>query len=125
MCWRWRRWPRPRLTVTVDGRAFAGEAVFVCKGRFYAGPWVLDRQADLLSDRFRVLVLPRARRRDIARLLLSAMLGGRFGAREWHRMDARALTIVADGPLPVQADGDVVATTPVALRVASEPLRFV
>ena len=36
--------------------------------------------------------MPRAARRDIAWLVASALLGGRFGAAAWRRIDARALT---------------------------------
>ncbi|MDE2410309.1 MAG: hypothetical protein KGM18_00895 [Sphingomonadales bacterium] len=118
------RWPRPALAVTVDGARHHAEAAFVCKGRFYAGPWVLDPAADLTTPEFRVLLLPRARRRDIARLFASAVLGGRLADPDWVRLSARTIAIAADAPLPVQADGDVVAATPVSIRIAPEPLRF-
>lgn len=119
-----RRWPRRQLRVTVDGEVYEAEAVYVCKGRYYAGPWVLDDAADLCSDRFRVLLLGRARRRDIARLALSAIATRRLADPAWLRLSARSVVIAAAEPLPVQADGDILATTPVRLTVAPEPLTF-
>ena len=56
-----RRWPREVIDVTIDGDRRRGEGVMIFKARYYAGPFVLDRKADMASDRFRVLILPRAR----------------------------------------------------------------
>lgn len=119
-----RRWPRRQLTVTVDGQVCRAEAVYVCKGRYYAGPWVLDDEADLRSPAFRVLLLPRARRRDMLRLALSAIVSRRLADPAWLRRTARSVEITAIDPLPVQADGDILAATPARLTVAPEPLTF-
>jgi len=117
-------WPRHRLTVAVDGAVHAAEGVFILKGRHYAGQWTIDGQADLTRDRFRVLLMPRARRRDFLRLVLSTLLGGFFADPCWTRLDARVVDIHAASPLPVQADGDVVATTPIRIAVDPNPLPF-
>lgn len=119
-----RRWPRHRLTVTVDGQVYPAEAVYVCKGRYYAGPWVLDDAADLRAPQFRVLLLNRARRRDTLRLALSAMISRRLADPAWIRLSAHSVEVAAGEALPVQADGDIVASTPVAFTVSAEPLTF-
>lgn len=125
------RWQRPRLAVTVDGQPHEAEAVFVLKGHFYAGPWTLDPAARLDRADLRVLLLPRARRRDIARLALGALLGaGRermpLESPAWRRFSAHSLTIASadEGPVPVQADGDIVGQTPVRIALAGGSLRF-
>jgi len=120
----WRRWPRQRFTFTVDGQSFTGEALFVCKGRYYAGPWVIDEAARLDSDEFRVLIMPRARRRDFLRLALSAIIHPALGSRDWHRLSARTITVDSDTPAPVQADGDIVAQTPATISLAASYLNF-
>jgi len=124
------RWPRHRLAVTVDGTTCKAEAAFVLKGRFYAGPWQLDPDAALDSAALQLVLLPRARRRDVARLALSALLGPfatRLGCADptWIRLAAHDIHIASEQPLPVQADGDAVATTPVRFSLATAPMRFV
>lgn len=120
----WRRWPRQRFAFTVDGQSFTGEAMFVCKGRYYAGPWVIDEAARLESDAFRVLIMPRARRRDFLRLALSAMIHPALGSRGWHRLSAQMITVESDTPAPVQADGDIVAQTPATISLSPSYLNF-
>lgn len=117
-------WPRTALDVTVDGEHHAAEAAFLLKGRAYAGPWSLDTAADLRSDRFRVLLMPRARRVDALRLALFAAFGRRFADRRWLRLSARSIAISAESPVPVQVDGDIVASTPVSVEIARGRLRF-
>ncbi len=118
------RWPRRQLTVTVDGHTFAAEAAYICKGRYYGGPWVLDDEADLRADRFRVLLLGQARRRDILRLALSAIVSRRLADPRWVRLSGRTVEIAASEALPIQADGDILACTPARLTVAPTPLTF-
>ncbi|HZV58554.1 MAG TPA: diacylglycerol kinase family protein [Sphingobium sp.] len=117
-------WPRHRLTVEIDGAVHAAEGVFILKGRHYAGQWMLDGQADLTRDRFRVLLMPRARRRDFLRLVLSMLFGRAFADPRWRRLDARAVDIRSAAPLPVQADGDIVASTPIRIAVDPDALSF-
>ena len=118
------RWPRPRITVTVDGQSHAAQAVYICKSRYYAGPWVLDDRANLCADTFQVLLLDRAGRRDMVRLFLSAVISRRIANPRWRRLTARTVEISAPEGLPIQADGDIVAMTPASVRIAPEPLSF-
>lgn len=118
------RWPRPALAVTIDGAAHRAEAVFVLKGRFYAGPWTLDPQADLRCREFRVLLLPRARRRDIARLALAAMVNPRFADPAWQRFSAQTVTVTGQDAVPIQADGDILGQTPARFSLATAPIAF-
>ena len=117
-------WPRDQVAVTIDGDTLRGEAVMIFKGRYYAGPWVLDDKADITSDQFRVLVMPSARRRDYARLILSALLGQALADPRWHRRSARQVALASSRPVPIQADGDVIATTPASVTIAPRPLHF-
>ena len=119
-----RRWQRHRLEVTADGHSFAAEAVFVCKGRYYAGTWMLDEAADLAKDVFRVLALPRARRRDLVRLGLALVVHPGLADKRWLRMSARDVKIGGVVGLPVQADGDVVGVTPVEMAINPVPVPF-
>ena len=117
-------WPRQRFAVTLDGETFAAEAVFVCKGRHYAGPWTLDGEADLRHDYFRVLLLDRCRRRDFLRLVLSGLVHPRLADAQWIRRSARTVEVSGIAGLPVQADGDILTATPARFTIAPEPVAF-
>ena len=120
-----RRWPRSSLTVKADGRTLACEAVFVAKGRHYAGPWSFAPRASVSDGVLHVIALHRARRRDFARFLVDLALGRDPARRSGvTALVTRSLSIDGSEPLPVQADGDVVASLPVRLAVAERPLHF-
>ncbi len=116
-------WPRRSFRVALDGQTLVGEAVFVLKGRYYAGPFVLDGGAGLAQGQFRVVILPRAGRRDLARLALSALFPA-LASPAWHRLSASAIRITGPEDAPVQADGDVLAHTPATLTIAPFSLNF-
>ena len=118
------RWPHHTLTVLADGEAHQCEAVFVLKGRYFAGPWKISRDADLTQPKFQLLLLPRASRRDYVRLMLSAMGFPGAALKSWLRLTAETVEISAAHPLPVQVDGDIVATLPVKAVIHEQPVRF-
>ena len=120
-----RRWPRDVLTLKADGRTLTCEAVFVAKGRHYAGPWSFAPRASVSDGLLHVIALHTARRRDFARFMLDLALG-RDPARRGGvtALVTRRLSIDSAHDLPVQADGDVVARLPVRLAVAEAPLHF-
>ncbi len=118
------KWPRHALTVTAGGATFAAEALFVLRGKFYAGPWTLHREAHLGHGALRVLALPRARRRDLASLTTRALAGMRSPHPEWRYLECDSLEVVSDDPVPIQADGDPVGMTPARIAMGTESLRF-
>jgi diacylglycerol kinase family enzyme len=119
------RWPRHPIDLTADGREIACEAFYVAKGRYYAGRWTFARDARVHEPLMHVVALRRARRRDYL---------GFVGAILMHRDPARlanveaftcsSLRATSAAPLPLQADGDIVATLPVEFAVGEAPLAF-
>jgi len=67
--------------------------------------------------------MPTARRRDFARFALS-MICPILADPHWRRLDARTVEIAGPAAMPVQADGDFVAMTPVRITVDPNPLTF-
>jgi diacylglycerol kinase (ATP) len=118
------RWQRHRLTVRAAGTVHRAEAAFVLKGRYFAGPWTLAPAAALTGAHLEILLLPRARRRDVARLILSATLSSRFADPDWVRLAAAEVEIDAEAAVPVQADGDIVGALPMRFGVAAHALEF-
>lgn len=120
-----RHWPRPRLTLRNDGQVHACEAVYVAKGRFFAGPWSFAPAARVSDGLLHVLALKQARRRDFALLALDMLLGRDPALRaNATSFTCTELEIDAAAPLPVQADGDIVAHCPVRLAIDPVPLGF-
>lgn len=111
------RWPRPQLRLRIDGREQAAEAVFVAKGRFYAGPWSFAPAARLDAPTLQVVALPRLTRWIFFSFMLALLLGRRLPARHCVETTCRELLIDSATPVPLQADGDAQGETPVALRL--------
>lgn len=119
------RWPRQAMQVTCDGEAINAEALFVLRGRFYAGPWVLDPQAALGNDRLRLIALPQARRRDLLALILHAVTGSKRLPGGLILRDASQISIRSAAPVPLQIDGDAGGTTPLEIAMTPARVRFV
>lgn len=119
------RWPRHAITLECDGRTIACEAFYVAKGRYYAGSWSFAPAARLDEPLMHVVALRTARRRDYLRFVL-ALLGGDdvSGLTNVAIATCTSLRATADGPLPIQADGDVVGVLPATMAVSGEPLIF-
>ena len=120
-----RDWQRHELTVTADGQAFACEAVYIAKGRFFAGPFSFAPAARLTDGKLHVVALGTARRRDYLRFLSDLLLRRDPGKRPGnHSFTCTELTI--DGPVhvEVQADGDIVAALPLRASASAEPIEF-
>ncbi len=119
------RWERPSIRLSCDGGEIECEAFYVAKGRYFAGPWSFAPEACRTAPLLHVVVLRRARRRDYLRFLW-AMFRGRpmAGTGDVAVFTCIALTAEADRPLPVQADGDIVAALPIRIALHADPLAF-
>jgi diacylglycerol kinase family enzyme len=115
-------WQRPSVQLVVDGRRIDCEAVFIAKGRFYAGPWSFAPEARLESPELHIVALRRARRRDIAIFWLAMMIGKVDRLKNVEFTKGRELSIASDISQPIQADGDISACTPAFLAVRDDPL---
>lgn len=118
-------WPRHAIVLSADGCDHACEAVFIAKGRYYAGPWTFAPLASPGDGLLHVVMLETARRRDYARFMLDLMLGRDPARREGIRaITCRQLAIASERPLPVQVDGDPVGSLPVAMVILPETLQL-
>lgn len=120
------RWPRPRLQLRVDGEPWTAEAVFIAKGRYYAGPWSFAPDARVESPLLHVVALPRLTRGVFLRFALALLLGRAPPASICRSASCREITIeTAPGSpaVPLQADGDLQGSTPVRIALDTEPYR--
>lgn len=119
------RWPRTRLQVDCDGQQFTAEALFVLRCKFYAGPWTLDPMASLAQASLRVLILPHARRRDLAGLALRTLLGAGKPLPGSVTVNARHIAVRSAQLVPVQVDGDAGGHTPLEVTMTPQTVHFV
>jgi len=111
------RWPRPALTLVADGQTIACEAVYIAKGRYYAGPWSFAPGAAADDPYLHVVALKRARRRDFLRFLWALLRHADLArAPNLIRLTCASLRIEG-GAEPLQADGDIVAHLPVDIAI--------
>lgn len=119
------RYRFPRLLLTVDGeRTYAGSAVVVQGARNYGGVFELAPGAALDAGALSVSLLEGRTRRDLLRLLVRAAL--RRAGRDAHlrTFRARQVTLTADPPALLQADGDPAGTTPVTITLLPRAVRL-
>ena len=116
-------WPRQPIRLRSPDRDMICEAFYVAKGRFFAGPWSFAPAAQLHEPLLHVIALERATRRDYIRFLWALFRGRRLdGLDRISAFTCTSLSADADLPLPVQADGDIVASLPVRLNLRSDPI---
>lgn len=119
------RWRRPKITLLHDGRRTECEAVYIAKGRFFAGRWSFASEASVGDPLLHVVALRRASRGDFAlfawTLLRRRPVEQLAGAQCFTCTE---LTICSDDAPPLQADGDIVAHLPVSIAIEAEAIRF-
>jgi diacylglycerol kinase family enzyme len=116
-------WRRTPIRLSWDGGALDCEAFYVAKGRYFAGPWSFAPEASVAEPRLHVVALATARRRDFARFALALWRGRPVETLPGvTRFTCTGLSADSPEPLPLQADGDPVATLPVRIAVHETPL---
>jgi diacylglycerol kinase (ATP) len=117
------RWPRPNLRVVHDGGETACEAVYIAKGRLFAGPWSFAPEAAVDDPLFHVVTLGRATRLLYARFLWRLVTGGSVATLPGATHFICA-TLRIEGDAPLEADGDIVAQLPTDIRIDPATLAF-
>jgi YegS/Rv2252/BmrU family lipid kinase len=116
------RFPQRRVQISVDGyaaRNFDAYMVLVANGSQYAGSYNLGSSVRVDDGMLDVFVLQR--RGPLYRAVMEHCLAlalDRFAeARGVVHIRAKRVTIDAEGPLPVELDGDAVGETPISIEV--------
>ncbi len=119
------RWRRTKITLLHDGRRTECEAVYIAKGRFFAGRWSFASEASVGDPLLHVVALGQASRRDFARFAWTLI---------WRRpveqlagvqcFTCTELTVGSDDAPPLQADGDIVAYLPVSIAIEAKAIHF-
>jgi diacylglycerol kinase (ATP) len=111
------RWPRRQLLVEADSQTIACEAVYIAKGRYYAGPWSFAPGAAADDPFLHVVALRQARRRDFMRFLW-ALLHHDDLTRDSNLIQFTCASLrITGADAPLQADGDIVAHLPTGIAI--------
>lgn len=118
-------WPRHRIVLSGNGQSHPCEAVYIAKGRYYAGPWSFAPNAKVDDGKLHVVALKQARRRDYLRFCW-LMLAGADPAGDGNVLafSCTTLSLHSDCPLPLQGDGDIVAMAPVDIAIHATPVHI-
>ena len=111
-------WPRFNLRLSANGQSWPCEAVFIAKGRYYAGPWSFAPQAQVGDGLLHVVALKTARRRDFLGFCWSLLRGMDPGSGgNTIAFTCTALRLDADELVPLQGDGDILGCCPLDMAV--------
>ena len=113
------------LTVRVDGTDYRATTVIATKGRFYAGPFVIAPAADLADPSLDLLLFRRSGRIAVLRYLAALLVGGIARRNDITFLRAREALAWAATPIPIQADGELVGSSPVRFGIAERPLPLI
>ncbi len=119
------RWKRPRLTIIADGKTHHCEAVYIAKGRYFAGRWAFAPEARRTGTKLHVLALRQASRKDFWRFVRGVMAGRPLEDRaNLIPLTCTTLEIIGDDDWPIQADGDDLGVLPVRLGISDKRLKL-
>jgi len=112
----------PGYLVTVDGQTFEAASVIVAKGHYYAGRFVCAPDARIDRPELHVCLFERNGRWNALRYALALALGRLPHLPDVRIVTGRSVSITGPQGDPVQGDGDIIATLPVQIGLASRQL---
>ena len=119
------RYPYPIYEVSVDGATWRAAWVIVANGRYYAGRFVCAPEARLERPGLHVCLLPSPGNWQALRYGAAFALGRLGRLPDYRVIAATSVSITGPAADPVQVDGDILATLPVEIGVATEPLNLI
>ena len=112
-------WKPARFTLTLDGerREFTGYSVAAANSKAYGGGMYIAPDAELDDGLLDVVVTEWVSKRRFVSQLPQVFKGAHVSNPEVHVFRAREVTIEADRPFALYADGDPIADLPATVRV--------
>ena len=107
-----------KLVVTIDDRdTLKGELVMVLKSRNYGRFFSFAKIADLDAGFFEVVVFSNATIAAIAQTMVAGLVGKPEYLPDVIRHIGTKVRVESSEPVPVEADGDYIGTTPIQLEI--------
>ncbi len=122
------RWRPASFEVTIDGaapRRVTGYTVAAANSKAYGGGMLLAPEASLEDGLLDVVIVEDVAKLRFLRLLPTVFHGTHVRQPNVHVLRAPAVTISADRPFTMFADGDPIAELPVTVRVLPGAIRVI
>jgi diacylglycerol kinase (ATP) len=112
------------VRIDADGQEFAGRAfnVVVANCRFYGGGMQISPKSDPCDGALEVLVMT-GPKSDAFTTLPKVYRGTHLPHRHIVELRASRVRVEADPPLPIEADGEILGTTPATFEVIPRAIR--
>jgi YegS/Rv2252/BmrU family lipid kinase len=119
-------WRAAHVRLTVDGERREGRMfdVIVANGRFFGGGMMICPEAEPDDALFDVLTLGNVTKRDLVTTMPKTYRGKHLPHPKAELLRGRTVGLDADGPLPLQLDGEQPGTTPARFEVVPAALRL-
>jgi YegS/Rv2252/BmrU family lipid kinase len=119
-------WKPARFEVTVDGtdtRSFTGYTVAAANSKAYGGGMFLAPDAELDDGQLDVVITESVSKLRFLALLPSVFKGEHVRQPQVHVLRGRSVSIAADRPFTVYADGDPIAELPATITALPQAVR--
>ena len=115
----------PELIVTIDGVDHSARMVVACKARCYGGPFQAAPRADLSDGLIHAVLMKQGGLAATLRYGMALALGRLPLLPDVEIIPAQRMKISAASGVPLQADGDLIASLPVEIAVSDHMIDLV
>jgi YegS/Rv2252/BmrU family lipid kinase len=116
-------WNPEKLSVEIDGEAYEGYSVIVCKGSKYGGHFRAAPDARLTEPALYAVLMKGKRRTDFVRYALGVLT--RRHVRMKDVLYKKCMNVKVSGDARMQVDGDYLGKTPAEIIVVPDALKLV
>jgi len=116
---------KPKITVHMDGKNFAGELVLIGNGKFYGGSFEFLPAADLRDGLLEVCLFPRVDFPTLLRCAPGFLARQKLPEKMVCRFRAETFALVCESAAAFELDGEWVGNLPVTFSVERDRLRVI
>jgi len=113
----------PRLVVEHDGGTLEGSFVIIGNGRYYGGPFVIFKNAQIDDGLLDLIVCKNMSLIDLIRYLHGGLFGTHIHLPDVEYIQTRRVTVNSEEQVPVEVDGEVIGHLPVSFGFAPHKLK--
>lgn len=113
------------LKVTIDSTDYAPTWLILTRVSHYAGKFILAPDVDLRTGRMTAVLFNARTRLGRLRELLMLALGRLHQGKQVEQLSCDSVSVTAERPTLVEADGDALGTTPVAFNNGLAKMRLI
>jgi YegS/Rv2252/BmrU family lipid kinase len=113
----------PRLVVEHKGGTLEGSFVLIGNGRFYGGPFVVFKNAQIDDGLLDVIVAKKSSFIDVVRYMHSALFGEHITLPDVEYVQTSRVSVRSAEEVPVEVDGEVIGNLPLVFGFSPHKLK--